>query len=455
MVLVDVWGRVRNEAAVEVVILTELAIVLVLILINGVFSGAEIAILSLRRTRIDELVDTGSRSAISVAQLRADPERFLATVQVGITVIGATAAAFSGSSIADRVAPWIAAIPLVADFSHEIALAIVVACVSYLSLVLGELVPKSLALRTAETYALWVAPLLSMISAAARPLVWVLTSSSNLVLRLFGDSTSFSEGRLSREEIQQLVDEASTHGTVDPKAGEIASRALDFSGLDVAAVMVPRQQVNWVDRAAGLDEMARIATRSGHARVLVCGGGLDEVLGFVNLREVLARGQLDQAVDLATMIREVPFLPEGMGAPDALKELQRLHSHLAVVVDEVGTVAGLVSIEDLVEELVGEIFSENDRTPQAITKAADGGSLVPGSLAIHEVNRALHLELPVGDAYSTVAGLLIDRLGRLPKAGDQVEVEGVVIEVIEATTRRTKTVKVLPRGLVPAPPQAS
>src|SRR6266508_1505932 len=209
-------------------ILFELAIIVALVLLNGVFAGAEIAIISLRATRLSQLVDEGRASARAVKRLRDEPERFLATVQVGITVVGATAAAFGGAALAQRLAPHLASVPLVARYAEALALALVVAIVSFLTLVLGELVPKSLALRASERYALLVARPLLALSELARPIVWFLTAVSNVVLRPFGDRTTFSEARLSVEEIEQLVDEAGKAGALDAPTAEITSRALAF-----------------------------------------------------------------------------------------------------------------------------------------------------------------------------------------------------------------------------------
>ena len=224
-------------------ILTEVAIILALVAANGVFAGAEIAIISLRKTRLAQLVEEGRASARAVKRLRDSPGRFLATVQVGITVGGATAAAFGGASVAERLAPTLARITGLAHYAHQLAFALVVALVSYLTLVLGELVPKSLALRASERYALLVARPLLALSSFARPIVWLLTQSSNLFLRPFGDRTTFTEARLSVEELEQLVDEAGRAGALDEPTAEIASRALAFRDLTAGDVMVPRTEV--------------------------------------------------------------------------------------------------------------------------------------------------------------------------------------------------------------------
>jgi putative hemolysin len=416
--------------------------VVVLILLNGVFAGAEIAVLSVRKTRLQELVDAGSRSAEWVAGLRQNPERFLATIQVGITVVSTTAAAFGGASVAERLAPVIAAVPGLEHSADQIALTAVVLGISYLSLVLGELVPKSLALRAAESYALVIARPLAGLGWVARPLVWLLTGSSNLVLRLFGDRTSFVESRLSSEELQQLVDEAATAGTVDPNAGEIAFRALHFSELDASMVMVPRADMVAVARTASMDELAQVALRTGHSRVLVYGADPDDVVGFVNVRDTLARARVEPGYDLEKALLPVPFVPVTMVAPSLLRDLQRRRSNLAVVVDESGTLRGLVTIEDLVEELVGDIVSEGDRPHETVVRESDGVLVVDGAVPIHELNREYDLSLPEGESTSTVGGLVLEIAGRIPAPGDKVTAESVEIEVVEATHRKIKRVRI-------------
>ncbi|MFZ5476658.1 MAG: hemolysin family protein [Myxococcota bacterium] len=420
----------------------EILIILALVLLNGVFAGAEIAILSLRKTSLAELVEDGSSAARAVVRLREDPEAFLATVQIGITVVGATAAAFGGASLTAQLAPLIAAVPGLQRFAEDIAFGVVVGTVSFLSLVLGELVPKSLALRAGETYALLIGRPLAGLAWVGRPVIALLTGASNLVLRLFGDRTTFSETRLSREEVQQMVEEAATAGAVDPHAGEIASRALEFSTLDAYTVMVPRADIVMVPKDADAAALARAARTSGHARLPVYEGSPDNIVGVVNAREALADAVLGGPWAVETYLYPIVFVPDVMPAPVLLRKLQSERAHLALVIDEQGTIQGLVTVEDLVEELVGEIMTEKDQPRGKLARDADGSWLVAGNVPLHEVSRELGIELPEGD-YSTVAGLVIALGGRIPTPGESVATEeGVTIEVVESTPRRVRTVRI-------------
>lgn len=418
---------------------------LALVLANGLFSGAEIAVVSLRRTRLQQLVDEGRASARAVAQLRESPERFLATVQIGITIVGSTAAAFGGAAIADRLAPPIARVPGLARYAPEIALALVVALVSYLSLVLGELVPKSLALRASERYALLAARPLRALSAIAGPLVWFLTKSSNLVLKPFGDRTTFTEARVSAEEIELLVDEAGRAGALDAPTAEIASRALAFRELTAGDVMVPRSRVVALARDADQDTLRRMLLEEGRSRMPVYDGTLDNMVGYVMAKDLAALAWEHELIVLDDLLRPVHFVPQTARAVQVLRDMQRRRTQIAVVVDEHGGVAGLVTLEDLVEELVGDILGEQEQPEELIRREPDGTILVRGDAPLREVNRALELALPEGEGYTTVAGLCIAIAGAVPERGARLATEGgTELEIVDASPRVVRLVRLRP-----------
>ena len=300
------------------------------------------------------------------------------------------------------------------------ALAIVVAIVSFLSLVLGELVPKSIALRSSERYALLVARPLLALSSLARPIVWLLTAASNLVLRPFGDRTTFSEARLSVEEIEQLVEEAGKAGALDAPTAEIASRALAFRDLTAGEVMVPRSRIVALPRDAAPAELKRLLLEEGRSRMPVYSGTLDEIVGYVLAKDLAAMAWEKQLIVLEDLVRPVLFVPATAKAVHVLREMQRRRTQIAVVVDEHGGVAGLLTLEDLVEELVGDILGEQEQ-PEALFQQEPGGTaLVRGDAPIREVNRALDLDLPEGEGYTTLAGLCIALAGSVPERGARV-----------------------------------
>lgn len=422
-------------------------------ILNGVFSAAEMAVVSLRTSRLTALLASGSTRARAVKQLREHPERFLATVQIGITVVGAVASAFGGANVAERIQPLLQ--PFIGRHAAPVALTLVVAVVSYLSLVVGELIPKSLALRFGEAYALWIAKPLLALSWLARPLVWFLTASSNVVLRLFGDRTTFIESRISPEELQHLVDEASEAGAVDPGAGEIASRAIDFADLTAAQVMVPRSKVVVLSQSAPEDEVRRVVLSKGHMRMPVHDGAIDNVIGYVNVKDILARSLANEPIDLKNILRPAYFIAETMRAVELLNEMKRRRMQLAVVVDENGALSGIITLQDLVEELVGEIRNEHDAVaPELIRPEADGAFLIDGQAPVREVNRHLDLNLPVGEGWSTIAGLCIDLCGRIPSVGTVVRTpDGASLEITEATPRQVRAVRLRKRDETEGAPQ--
>jgi len=418
----------------------ELLLIVVLSIANGLFAAAEIAVLSVRKSRLAELVSTGNRRASRVTALRKDPERFLATVQIGITVIGAGAAAFGGATLSRRLSGVLERMG-VGRYSEESAVILVVLFVSYLSLVLGELVPKSLALRGAERYSLFVAGPLTSLASFVRPLVWLLTASSNVVLRLFGDRTSFVEARLSAEEIKQLVDDATDEGTLDPAAGEIASRAIGFGVLRVDAVMIPRSSVRAIAATLSAADVDRVLATTTDDRLVVHGDDDDDI-GYLTLRDLfeLARDPKKTARDL---VRAPKFVPTSALAIDVLRDMQAARRHLVFVVDEQGTVVGIVTLEEMIEEVVGDIFAEHQNAASGIESDGDRTARVLGGVAIHHANHALDVELPSSPEWSTVAGLVLAKLGTIPVPGAKVMVgKGIELEVLEASQRRVKVVRI-------------
>lgn len=426
--------------------LTDLILILLLIVANGIFAGAEIAVVALRRSRVLELVEAGRRGARAVLALRSDPERFLATVQIGITVVSATAAAFGGSTVGAAIVPLLLQVGVPPHWSERLALALVVAAVSYLSIVIGELVPKSLALHRPEAYALLVARPLLALSWLARPLVRLLTVSSNALLVPLGDRTTFTETRHSAEELQHIVEEAAKAGTVHPQVGEIASRAIDFADLTAGDVMVPREQVVVLPRDASPEAIRRLLLEYGHSRIPVYEGRVDNVVGYLNVKDILAMAWERELIVLADVVRPAYFVPDATPAVELLQEMRRRHVLIAMVVDERGGMEGIVTMEDLVEELVGEIFSEHvKQEPELFRREPDGTVLVDGAAPVRDVNRALDLHLPEEEAWNSVAGLCLAFANHIPVAGERIALDsGLVLEVVDATPRRVRRVRVHP-----------
>ena len=397
---------------------------------------------AVRRSRLAQLTAQGSGAARALARLRAEPERFLATVQVGITLVSATAAAFGGATLADELAALLATVPALAPSAPELALGLVVLSISALSIVLGELVPKSLALRSAERFALLAGRPLWFLSQAARPLVWLLTRASNLVLRPFGDRTTFTEARVSAEELEALVDEAGEAGSLDAPTAEIASRALALRDLTAGDAMVPRHRIVALPIDAPPERIRQVLLEQGRSRLPVFRDSLDGVLGYVKAKDLAALAWEGRLLVLADLVRPSLFVPASAPAVRVLREMQQRRTPIAMVVDEHGGVAGLLTLEDLVEELIGEVSSEEEAPEVLVRREPDGAALVAGHAPLREVNRALDLALPEGEGYSTVAGLCIALSGAVPERGARLDAGDATLEVVEATPRQVVQVRI-------------
>lgn len=431
--------------------LTELLILLGLVIVNGLFAGAEIAVLTAAKGTLRQRIENKDRKALAVHALREKPERFLATVQIGITVVGAAAAAFGGSSIARDLAPHLEG--MFGSSANEVAMVIVVASVSFLSLVLGELVPKSLALRYSTGYALLISRGLLWLSQAMRPLVWFLTACSNVVLRLFGDKTSFTEARMSRDELRELVREAATTGSVDVQSSEIAARALEFGDVVVSEVMVRRERIIAITRDSTPEQVQRVLLEEGHSRVPVIDGELDRVVGYVVASDVLALAWEQNLIAFDDIIRPITFVALSSRVSVVLREMQAKRIQIAIVVDEHGGTAGLVTIEDLIEELVGDIFGEKDLPEESVQVEPDGSALVPGWLPTRKVNRTLAMTLPIARESTTIAGLCMALALSVPSVGTKLTTpDGTTLEVVDASPRRVRMVRIHRRATAESPP---
>lgn len=428
----------------------DLLIIVGLLLLNGVFAGAEIAVLTLRKTRLSELLEQKRAGASAVHWLRREPERFLATVQIGITVVSTTAAAFGGEKIAERIGrEWFAS---AGPWASQLGLFVVVVAISVLGIVVGELVPKSLALRSAERYALALGPLLRVMASIVKPAVWALTALSNVVLKLFGDKTSFSETRLSPEELRSLVEEAARTGALEVNAGEIASRAIDFRELTAADVMVPRNRIVSVPRECGERELRGVLSGRRYARVPVYDRTPDNIIGYLAVKDLFVRETSESAPAaeprdegasrLSSVMRAIQFVPETLPAATLLRRMQRERAPIVIVVDERGAVSGLVTIEDLIEEIVGDIASEQDSPQRPLALGPDRSVDVAGDMPIRELNRQLSLSIHEPDEYSTVAGLCIHLAGEIPAPGRVFSLpDGSTLAVLDATARTVRSVR--------------
>jgi putative hemolysin len=419
---------------------TELIIILILTLANGFFSGSEIAIVSARRSRLEAQAAAGNRAARQALALAENPDRFLATVQVGISLIGTFAAAFGGARLGDILAIRLRSFPALAAYAETIALAIVVALVTYLSLVLGELVPKRLALQHAERIALIAAPVMTGLATVARPLVAVLSVSVNMVLRLLGQHRAV-ESPVTQEDIVYMVAEGATSGTVEAGAAQYIERVFQVTDRPVRKAMTPRTEITAMDVATPWPQIVQTFLTSGYSRLPIYQSSLDHVVGILHVKDVMRvlAGESESA-DVMRLLRPPTIVLESQHIDDVLTMFRRQGSHLGIVIDEYGQVAGLVTLEDLLEELVGEIRDEYDQSEDSpFVKREDGSWLVDGMQAYDTVQQRLELpddiELP-GANFTTLAGLIMAQLNRIPNVGDKVTLGEFNLEVVDMDGRR-------------------
>lgn len=430
----------------------ELVVVLLLILANGFFAGAELAIVSVRRGRIAQLVAAGNKRARIVEQLQADPHRFLATVQIGVTLVGTLASAVGGAAAVEVIKPHLqqAPIRLVSEAAEPLALLLVVGCIAYLSLILGELVPKALALQYSEQIALGVARPIRFLARVGGLAVSVLTLSSRAVLRLLGIKASGEQAFITQEEIQHLIAEGQETGAVSRDEHDIIRKVFDFSRTQVREVMVPRTRMLALDLERGRQELLRVVVESQYSRFPVYRGDVDNIVGFIHGKDLLGAAVQNPDFDLTGLIRRPLFVPEAKKVNDLLREMQRGHIHMAMVVDEYGSISGVVTTEDLLEELVGEIEDEHDQgEPPRIQPLADGGYLVDALLGLNDLEDLLGVQFPADAPYETLAGLILYQLGHFPVAGEQLVWEGYLLTCVKTAPTAIRRVRIEQVGGTP------
>ena len=415
-----------------------------LILANGFFAASEIAVIAIRKSRIDAMLDRGTRCASIIARLKNDPDRFLATVQIGVTVVGTLASAIGGAAAIAYLEPHFAASPmvLVGRWSHALALLIVVLPISYLSLVLGELVPKSLALKYSEQIACFVARPIDLLARATAMFVRTLTASSNAVLRLFGVPEAEGASFISAEEVKSLIREGAAKGIFNETEKELIHSVFEFADTPVKAVMVPRTEIHAVEVHASFEEVARSFVESGFSRIAVYEGELDKIIGILYNKDVFKALVEKTEFKIRDHLHPAFFVPSTLPISELLKQLQRRRLAMALVVNEFGEVEGLVTLEDLVEEIVGEIRDEYDREERGpVERLPDGSLVIQGSALLKDLKTDFGLPFEESPDYHTLAGFMLAKLKRIPRAGEWVEDNGYKLTIVDMEGRRIVKIK--------------
>jgi putative hemolysin len=408
----------------------EVGLVLLLVVVNAAFAGSEVALISLREGRLRRLEQEGEQGRL-VARLARDPNQFLSTIQIGITLTGFLASAVAAVSLAE---PLVSLLDVLGQAAEPVAVVLVTMVLTYLTLVVGELAPKRIALQRPERWARRASRPLAVISTLTRPAVWLLSRSTDLLVRLAGADPDRQREAVTEEEVRDLI---ATGGVFQPEQRRILSETIEAGQRRLSDVLVPRRDVVVVPAEAPAQEAIRTLVESGHSRAPVYRNDLDDVVGIVHLRDLVdAQGRV------ADHVHPALALPESMGVLDALRRLQAEREQLVIVINEYGGIEGIVSVEDLLEELVGEIYDEFDPDSAAIHRQPDGSIVLPGSFPVHDLPD-LGISLPEGD-YTTVAGLILERLGHLPDKGEAVEVDAWRLEVLDVDRRAITDVRLVP-----------
>ncbi len=417
---------------------SELLTIGVLIFINSLFVAAEIALVTVRRSRLQQMIEKGDRGARRVARLIADPSRFLAVIQIGITFIGFLAAAYAGANLAVALQPVIAGVQPLAEQAEVIALLLVTAALSLVTIVFGELVPKRLALAHAERYAMLVSRPVILLGKIMAPLVWMLTLVTNATTRVLG-VREVDEDRLTSEEIRILVERGGEQGVIEAEEEQMIGAVLELGKRRVHEVMVPRIDIAALAADAPLDELVDTIVREGHSRIPVYEETIDNVIGILYAKDLLPylKG-VDHPPPTRTLLRTPLFVPESMTIDDLLHSLQRRKVHIAIVLDEYGGTAGLVTIEDLIEEIVGEIQDEYDVEEPMIEPLGDDQARIDGRASVDDLMEHFDVTFNGSDheEYDTVGGLVYHHIGGVPKVGDTVDVNGTLTLTVESTDGR-------------------
>ena len=421
----------------------ELILILIFILANGFFAGAEIAIISARKSRIKHLMERGSKQAEVVHKLQNEPENFIATVQIGITIVGMLAGAIGGAAAIEVIKPLLQDAPFefIQNWSTPIAIAIVVLITSYLSVILGELVPKSLALRFSEPIALFVGKPIHLLSRFSFILVKLLTKSSSLFLKPFGKMPPPEGSFVTEEEIKILLREGGEKGIFEKSEQELIHSVFEFVTTTVKEIMVPRPKIKAIAIDTSIEAAVDFVVECGFSRFPVYDGSMDDIKGILYEKDLLDIRVKKKDVGLKDLIRPVYFVPETKKIDKLLRELQRRRMHMAIVINEYGGVEGMVTMEDIIEEIVGEIEDEYDYEDRPVKILKDGSMVIDASLPIRDLIDQHNLAIEESEEYETLAGLVLSLLQKMPRGGEIVKYGDYKLTIVDIEGKRISKVK--------------
>ncbi|MBM4136680.1 MAG: HlyC/CorC family transporter [Nitrospira sp.] len=420
---------------------SDILLIIIFIFLNGIFAAAEIAVVTARKSRLKQLMEEGNTTASILHKFKEEPDRFLATIQIAITFAGVIASAIGGTTAIEILKPAIREVPikLISASSEAIAIGIVSIVITYFLLVFGELIPKSIALTNPEWVGLKTAKLVDLFSKVTTVFVKILMLSTNLLLKPFGRKTFTERAYISEEEIKMLIKEGGEQGVFEPAEQALIHSVFEFTDMSAKEVMVPSTQMVTINRNMSVEDIKNILTEEQFSRYPVIGRDMNDIRGILYAKDFLNALTKD-VVDIRKLIKPPFFIPETMKISNLLKEMQKKRIHMALVIDEYGGVSGLVTMEDLLEEIVGEIRDEYD-VESPVIQISKGTFIVDASISVRDLKEDYGIEIPESSEYETLSGFLLTTLQRIPKVGDVVETDGKKITISEMVGQRIAKVK--------------
>lgn len=419
----------------------EFLIILFLVILNGIFAMAEIALVSSKKVRLEEKANNGSKGAKIALQLLHKPEEFLSTVQIGITLIGVIAGAYGGATWTNDVSAFIAQFGLLQKYAVEISYVIVVGIITYLSIIVGELVPKSIAFNNPEGVAIALAPVMSVLSLITTPLVKFLSFSTKTVVSIFRIKVK-NEPPVTEEELKILLDQGSQLGTFEKNESEMIKSIFRFGDRKAKSVMINRQEIVWIDVNDSRENIEKIMNSSTFSRLPLGDGSLDRVIGIIKVKDYFRQSDVGKEADLRDIVTQPLFVQKNMPGIKILDRFRETKIHLAIIIDEYGSTQGMITLHDLVENILGELPERYENYEKPVFEREDGSFLIDGSILIDELEEILKVRFERHQEYSTLGGYVMSKLNRIPKTGDKFSSENYKFEVVDMDGKRVDKVLV-------------
>jgi putative hemolysin len=420
----------------------ELLVIFILLLFNGIFAMFEIALVSARKSRLLEEAKFGNMGARTALNLLKEPEKILSAIQVGITLIGIVAGAYGGVALAEDVAPWFIRFPALAPYAHTLAVIIVVGFITYLSLIIGELVPKTIALNNPEKIAMFLSPVMRILGAATYPVVWFLSISTKIVLKVAGIK-SRKESPVTEEELRILLKQGSEQGVIEKEESQIISEVIRFGDKRAGMVMTHRFDVEWIDISKTMEEIVSMALKSTFSRMPACYKTVEDVKGVLEIKDLLVKYIINKNLVIEDLITEPLFIPEQLSAPRVLELFRTSKNHFGIVYNEYGTMEGIITLHDIIENIMGDMPAIEDKIDTEFFRREDGSYLVDGSMRIDDLKDLLGVRSLIEDedadeesGINTLAGLVIHKLEHIPKVGDTFTAKGYRFEIVDMDGNR-------------------